>query len=158
MKNQNTFYNEANYMMCEQLAVDAQYRIDKINRAMPIAIAATAATAVAYILQTVTSGSAGFLASLPVFLFPIAMVLGVVSYVLGSGFGEAVASVGRIAKWGWILVPVFPVDIVVGMVALFFGIAGLFFFPAFVLLDARKKAYKDLREAARYAVSWEQAA
>ena len=125
---------------------------------MPVAIVATVLGALSLPMIVTFSNATGFFAKLILAMMPLAMILGAVSYILGSGFGGAFAVVNRISHWGWFLVPVFPVDIFIGAIAFMIGMGALLFFPALVLLNAKRKAKRDLREATQFAQGWEQAA
>lgn len=51
------------------------------------------------------------------------------------------------AKWGWFLVPYFPIDLVIGACGLFAGAIAFFFFPSLGLRGVEKQAQKDLDDA-----------
>ena len=65
------------------------------------------------------------------------VMIGLISYFFG-GIKTAVKMAGKIAKWGWIILP-FPYDIVTGLVAFFISI---FVFMALPIIPIRK-AYKE---------------
>ena len=65
------------------------------------------------------------------------VMAGIVSYFFG-GFGTAVRMAGKIAKWGWLIVP-FPYDIVTGMVSFFISIMVFIGLPIIPI----RKAYKE---------------
>ena len=56
------------------------------------------------------------------------------SYIIGGGFGTALKWAWGVAKIGWFLVPVFPVDICTGMIGLVLGLLGLLFLPVFPVM------------------------
>ena len=64
-------------------------------------------------------------------------VKNIVSYFFG-GFGTAVKMAGKIAKWGWLIVP-FPYDIVTGVVSFFISIMVFIGLPIIPI----RKAYKE---------------
>ena len=103
----------------------------KMVIAQYIAIVATCMTVIGFLLNLATHTS--FSAS----MFATGMMIGMISYFFG-GFGTAVKMAGKIAKWGWIILP-FPYDIVTGLVAFFISI---FVFMALPIIPIRK-AYKE---------------
>lgn len=76
-------------------------------------------------------------------MFIISAVGSFVAMIIGGGAGGALRIVGRIAFWGWFIVPP-PIDIFTGMFSSLVAILGISMFPfVFVLVDmARtKRAY-----------------
>lgn len=53
------------------------------------------------------------------------------------------------SEW-WILVPIFPVDLVIGAIGLFVGLIAFFFLPSLGLRGARKQAVLELNSANEY--------
>lgn len=77
------------------------------------------------------------------FLACLGMLIGVVgtiaAYVLGGGLGKAFSTGFKLAKIGWFIIPIFPVDIFVGITA--FCIVGWFFIfvpSLFVFVNMRQ--------------------
>ena len=58
-------------------------------------------------------------------------------------FGIAAKWAWNIAKFGWFVVPYFPIDLLVGAIALCLGFLSLFFLPFFVVNHIRKQAQQN---------------
>lgn len=54
------------------------------------------------------------------------------------------------AKWGWFLVPYFPIDLAIGACGLLVGALAFFFLPSLGLRGIRKQAVLDLASANEY--------
>ena len=70
-------------------------------------------------------------------MFLLGLTLTAVAYLLG-GFWTAVKSAGKIAKWGWLVIP-FPYDIVTGIAAFFVGLLVFLLVPIIPI----RKAYRE---------------
>lgn len=70
-------------------------------------------------------------------LMIIGLVAGLTSYIFG-GLLTAIRMAGRIAKWGWIVVP-FPFDILTFIIAFIYAIIAFVFLPIIPV----RKAYKE---------------
>lgn len=103
----------------------------KMVIAQYIAIVATCMMVIGFLLNLATHTS--FSAS----MFATGMMIGMISYFFG-GFGTAVKMAGKIAKWGWMILP-FPYDIMTGLIAF---IISIFVFFALPIIPIRI-AYKD---------------
>ncbi len=83
-----------------------------------------------------------FLTDLPVLLL-IGIVAGIASYVMGGGFREAMEAGAKIAKVGWLIIPVFPIDFICGIMTVIMSFFIAFLMPvAFVFvsfLNAKKE-------------------
>lgn len=76
-----------------------------------------------------------FLTDIPVLLL-IGVIAGVVSYVLGSGFKDAMEAGAKIAKIGWLIIPVFPLDCICGIMTVIMSFFIAFLMPvAFVFVS-----------------------
>ena len=84
------------------------------------------------------------------FLWLFAFIGSIVTYVLIGGFGAGLKGAAKIAKAGWFLIPIFPVDIFVFLVALVFAIYALFLVPVVTLRSARLTIEADLQAAEEY--------
>lgn len=104
--------------------------MNRLKIAQYIALGATVLSVVGGILSANNVGFGGA-------LLGIGILAGLVSYIFG-GLGTAIRMAGRIAKWGWIIVP-FPYDIMTFFLSFIFSII------AFVLLPIIpvRKAYKE---------------
>ena len=74
----------------------------------------------------------------PIFIM-IGFVMGCVCYSKVGGFGIAAKWAWNIAKFGWFVVPYFPIDLLVGAIALCLGFLSLFFLPFFVLIISENR-------------------
>lgn len=61
------------------------------------------------------------------------------SYIIGGGLGTAFRWAFGMAKLGWFIVPVFPVDICTGIIGFFCGFIGLMFLPLFPVLAGGRR-------------------
>lgn len=68
--------------------------------------------------------------------YMIAVLLAIVSYIL-AGFGTAFRMAGKIAKWGWIIIP-FPYDLLSGIMSFVFAIMAFFILPIIPVYKAYK--------------------
>ncbi|MCM1134766.1 MAG: hypothetical protein NC400_04240 [Clostridium sp.] len=69
----------------------------------------------------------GFLADFGGYLGLFGIIGAIVAYLFG-GLGTALSIAGKIAKWGWLVIP-FPFDIITGFCTFIFAIAALVFLP-----------------------------
>ena len=58
-------------------------------------------------------------------------IIAVPAYLIGGGIFKALGFAWKIAKFGWFLVPVFPVDLMIGFLCLFYSVFCLMFVPIF---------------------------
>ena len=157
MKNRNHDNRQVHNIFNTFIASDAQDRIERINRILPLSIVGTVAGTfffwvVCYAPYSKALSVLGTLAGIAAF------AISVVCYVMGSGFLDALGSVWSIAVWGWCLCPFYLIDIVIAITAFFMGLMALFCFPTVVLLNARRNAKKELRSVGGYMMNTRQAA
>ena len=74
-----------------------------------------------------------------VWFISIGLLGSLVSYLLAGGIGTAVKWASKTAKWGWLLVPIFPIDVFVGLLTLFAVFFTLLFLPIVIVY----KRYKE---------------
>lgn len=67
------------------------------------------------------------------------IVAGIAAYLFG-GLGKALAIAGKIAKWGWLVIP-FPFDIITGICAFIMALIVLLFVPIIPVRMAYKERY-----------------
>lgn len=87
--------------------------------------------------------------------------LGFLAYLVGGGIGRAVKTVWKLAKVGWFLIPIFPIDLLFGFAFLVLGLYGLMFLPVIFVglnfvqhkktLDAAKRYLAECRHNAAMA-------
>ncbi len=61
--------------------------------------------------------------------FTVTLALAIPAYLIGGGIGKALKTAWSITKFFWFLIPVFPMDVVIGLVGLLWSIFGLMFVP-----------------------------
>lgn len=101
-------------------------------------------------LCTVWSEAASKVAST---CFGFAFILSLVSYILCGGMGKAIKSAWGVAKTMWFLVPVFPVDLCMGIVGFFMGMCMFFCLPIFFVIKSvreRKVLHTESKNGAPY--------
>lgn len=79
----------------------------------------------------------------------LAFFAAIPSYILGGGFGSALKAAGKLAKFGWLIVP-FPYDLITGLMTLI--IAGFLFFcaPTFFIVKNFFNANAEYSELKAY--------
>ena len=94
---------------------------------------------------------AAILIMLPMFLASLVAipVLSIMTYVKGGGLGTAIKTLGKVASWAWFLIPYFPIDIMVFVGIMVWGIMMFFYFPLFFVWRRKKHLEKELGEAYR---------
>jgi len=63
----------------------------------------------------------------------LALVGALAAYILAGGISTAVKWAVGIAKWGWFIVPHFPIDLMFGLVAGAAGLMAFLFFPVIIV-------------------------
>ena len=114
----------------------------RLEIAQYIALGATCMTVLGFVINLATQSRwsmtmCGYGVMIGLISRTFASALLTISYFFG-GIKTAVKMAGKIAKWGWIILP-FPYDIVTGLVAFFISI---FVFMALPIIPIRK-AYKE---------------
>ena len=110
----------------------------------------TAFSLIGIVLSLATASSSGALSNFFGILMFIGIILGFASYIIGGGFGIALKTAGRLAEFGWFVVPVFPVDIVVFFFVLMFAVFAFFFIPVVFVGISSKQRQKDYEQAVLY--------
>ena len=105
--------------------------MNRLRIAQYIALGATVLSIVGMALGGLTGKTAGCV------FMGIGVFVGIASYFFG-GFGTAIKMAGKIAKWGWIIVP-FPIDLLTFVVTFIFAIYAFLFLPIIPV----RKAYKE---------------
>lgn len=78
----------------------------------------------------------------------LAFFAAIPAYILGGGFGKALKAAGKLAKFGWLIIP-FPYDLITGFMTLI--IAGFLFFcaPFFFVVKNALNANAEYNEAVK---------
>lgn len=122
-------FNDAAY--AEDVLKICQVLLEKIKRGMIIAGIASVSSIIMVLTSEIEIISNA--------CFIISVVGAIAAYIIGGGFGDAVRMAVKLAKWGWFICPMFPIDIVVFIVVLIFAIIAFFFLPIiFVFLHYRQ--------------------
>lgn len=79
-----------------------------------------------------------------------AVIGAIVTYVMVGGLGVGFKAAGKIAKTGWKLIPIFPIDIFFLIFAFIFAVYALFLFPIVILHSIKKQILLDLQAAEMY--------
>ena len=69
------------------------------------------------------------LLTIPALFQYVAIAVSIVAYHKGGGFGKYMKTFKEIAKWGWLLIPIFPADLCVALMAIAFGLMLMLYFP-----------------------------
>ena len=105
--------------------------MNRLKIAQYIALGATLFSVVGGLVGGLSGSKVG------VILMTIGFVAGLISYIFG-GLLTAIRMAGKIAKWGWIVIP-FPYDIMTFIFAFIFAIFAFVFLPIIPV----RKAYKE---------------
>ena len=137
---ENMEFNSAQY--AHDVAEEMETKAKKAKRALPIAAVGSICGVLGLAMDIDTSG--GFL------LVVAAFLIAIVSYVLGGGILVGVKWVWRITVFGWFIIPVFPIDIVVGIFALIIALYGLCLFPIIAVSLNYRQLCKNREDALTY--------
>lgn len=90
------------------------------------------------ILLATNNGQGGILANVGAVLLTIGVLGAIVSYVF-AGFVSAIKMAWSIARWGWFVVPIFPLDLLIFFFALELSIIAFFIVPIIPVMMSSKK-------------------
>ena len=90
------------------------------------------------------------LLTLPTLLSYVAIVMSIVAYHKGGGFGKYMKTFKEIAKWGWLLIPIFPADLCVALMAIAIGLMLMLYFPLIFISMHEKSIRKNSLAAEDY--------
>ncbi len=76
--------------------------------------------------------------------------MSIVAYHKGGGFGKYMKTFKEIAKWGWLLIPIFPADLCVALMAIAFGLMLMLYFPIIFISMHVKSINKNSAAAEDY--------
>ncbi len=85
-----------------------------------------------------------------------AFIFAVIAYLISGTFGKAMKFVWRVTTIGWVILPIFPLDVIVAWVA--FALSGMLalVLPFLVILVERFQINKDYKQAKRFLDAYEQ--
>jgi len=69
------------------------------------------------------------LLTIPALFQYVAIAVSIVAYHKGGGFGKYMNTFKEIAKWGWLLIPIFPADLCIALLAIACGLSIMLYFP-----------------------------
>ncbi len=120
-RNNNYSVEFSSYEQAAQMTQKAEHKRNRVLIGLAIAALTTGLT----LFGLFGSGQEHLLA--------LAIMTAIPAYILGGGFGSALRAAGKLAKFGWLIVP-FPYDLLTGLITLL--VAGFLFFcvPVFFVL------------------------
>lgn len=91
-----------------------------------------------------TSTTLGYIImTIPALLQYVAIAVSIIAYHKGGGFGKYMKTFKEIAKWGWLLIPIFPADLCVALMAIAFGLTVMLYFPVIFISMHEKSIRKN---------------
>lgn len=130
-----------NYAYAMQVKAESEEKLQKVKKVWVISIVGSICGAFAFT---------------NVICMMISFIVACICYFQVGGIKIAINWSWKLAKFGWLVCPYFPVDLVVGLFAFFIGIYGLFFMPFFTVNHTRKQALMDLEAADSFLYSCQQ--
>lgn len=79
------------------------------------------------------------------------LLVTVIAYMLG-GFGTMIKTAWGIAKWGWYLIPIFPVDLFLLLLALMLSVMAFLFVPIVPIVIAYSNYKKEQKNEMEFAL------
>ena len=79
----------------------------------------------------------------------IAIAGAIASYIMAGGFGIAVKTAGKLAKFGWYMAP-FPFDIVICIFTFIFAVFAFFCVPVIFVFITRLQQKRTIKNAEEY--------
>lgn len=83
-------------------------------------------------------------------LLPFAIIGSAISYILAGGILTAIRYSFRIAEFGWFLIPIFPIDLCIGFLALAFSIMTFIYVPIVSVGINYVQTKKNIEQAELY--------
>ena len=80
----------------------------------------------------------------------IGLVIGIICYKKTGGLKKAFSWGWKLAKFGWFMVPIFPIDLMIGFAFLISVPYFFLFCPALLINILKKQAKKDIEQADEY--------
>lgn len=117
-----------------KLIEDVQFKdIERAKRAVTFAKVNQIRILIGLIIALIATGFTAYSfwgnADYPPLYICVASLIGVVAYLIGGGIFNALKMAMKITKFGWFIIPVFPADILIGILAFFFSIFALLCVP-----------------------------
>lgn len=127
-----------NYAYAMETKANAEEQLKKIEKIWLIAIVGS------------ICGVLGFFMGFNGVPMLISFIMACVCYHHVGGFLVAARWSWNFAKFGWFVVPYFPIDLGVGLTCFFIGLYGFFFVPFFVVRHIKKQANMNIEAADEY--------
>ncbi len=146
MRNRNYQDEEvlfANVIEAQEVIAQGNQKLEKAGQAKMIAWIGSGVSLLTYFLF-------GASVILGIISWIIAFGCAVTAYVLAGGVGKAFKAVWKVAKFGWFVIPYFPMDLFIGALAA--GMAAYFFIcvPIVIVLISLKQTKRDVMHAYEY--------
>lgn len=161
------FLNEQNIsdlVYARELADSSRLTIEKTSKGMKMALLGMACLYGGSLVSSVlfaiaASANMDFLSAifsgLQLIVVLAYIVLSIYAVVVGGGFLKVLKTGGKVAKWAWYLIPVFPIDLISAIAAGYLVILGFIFFPAIYFWIMKRQAVKDLKAAETFIQAYE---
>lgn len=133
----------------QDVLVEMETKLEKSKKALKISAIASVLGGLGLMGMCCAENGSSAGALLAIFL-PVAVVMAIVSYVIGGGILTGIRWAGKIAFLGWLITPIFPVDLLIGFCALIFACYALFLFPIVIVSLNYFQVKKNRDEAAAY--------
>lgn len=134
-------FNDVQY--ARDMMSGCEAKLAKCQKAMPFAAVGTLCGVPAFIFN----GAAPRLTSVLLF---VAIVLSIIAYSTGGGIKIAISWAWKICKFGWYVIPFFPVDLVVAVVAFVVAVMGFFCAPLLFVWLNKRQITQDYEAAKQY--------
>lgn len=128
------------YEEAKDIACTAKRR--KIRHLIALAISALATGFTAY-------GLFGASGTEMIEYFVYAFMLAIPAYLIGGGFGKVLKTAGKLAKFGWLILP-FPLDIFTGLLTFVAAAFALFCVPLFFTFTGFVQCSRDYKSAQKH--------
>lgn len=156
--------NISNVIYARELVESSKLTIEKTSKGMKISLLAMAClyggVPIASILLTFIGKInidifASLIGIIPTILILAYAGLSIYAVIVGGGFVKVLKMGWKVAKWAWYLVPIFPMDLIIGFVAGYMIIIGFIFIPIVYLWLMKRQAVKDLKVAEDFIQAYE---
>lgn len=137
-KEQTKLYEEvefSDYAYAMEIKADAEEQLNKIDKIWLIAI---------------IGSICGVIGLWNGIVLLVSFIMACVCYHQVGGFSTAARWSWNLAKFGWFVVPYFPIDLAIGAACFIFGLFALFFVPFFTVRHLKKQANKNIEAADSY--------
>ena len=88
--------------------------------------------------------------SFPSIVLNMLILFSILIYHIGGGFGNILSTFKKVAVWGWFIIPIFPIDLVVGLAIVLEGIVLMLYFPRIFMAIHIRSLRKNMAAAEEY--------